>query len=75
MPGAVPNTSTYALTNVTLPYVAELSRLGVRGAVAHDAALALGVNTAAGSIVNPAVAEALGHPLVALDTALEAALR
>jgi alanine dehydrogenase len=62
MPGAVPNTSTYALTNVTLPYVAELARLGVREAVRADDALALGVNTAGGQVVNPAVAEALGRP-------------
>ena len=62
MPGAVPNTSTYALTNVTLPYVAELARLGVAEAVRTDEALALGVNTVAGRVVNPAVAEALGRP-------------
>jgi alanine dehydrogenase len=62
MPGAVPHTSTYALTNVTLPYLAELARLGVRAAVAADPALALGVNTAAGQVVNAAVAEALGRP-------------
>jgi alanine dehydrogenase len=62
MPGAVPNTSTYALTNVTLPYVAELARLGVAEAVRTDEALALGVNTVAGQVVNPAVAEALGRP-------------
>jgi alanine dehydrogenase len=62
MPGAVPNTSTYALTNVTLPYVAELARLGVEEATRADPALALGVNTAGGDVVNPAVAEALGRP-------------
>jgi alanine dehydrogenase len=68
MPGAVPNTSTYALTNVTLPYLAELARLGVAEAVARDAPLALGVNTARGHVVNPAVADALEQPSVALDT-------
>jgi alanine dehydrogenase len=62
MPGAVPNTSTYALTNVTLPYVAALARLGVAAAVQADDALALGVNTAGGQVVNPTVAEALGRP-------------
>ena len=62
MPGAVPNTSTYALTNATLPYVAELARLGVAEAVRTDEALAIGVNTVAGQVVNPAVAEALGRP-------------
>jgi alanine dehydrogenase len=66
MPGAVPNTSTYALTNVTLPYLAELAREGVAAAVAADPALALGVNTVAGSVVNPAVAEALGRPVADL---------
>ncbi|HKY66804.1 MAG TPA: alanine dehydrogenase [Acidimicrobiales bacterium] len=70
MPGAVPNTSTYALTNVTLPYVAELSRLGVVEAVGADPALALGVNTAGGSVVNAAVAEALDRPAADLATAL-----
>jgi alanine dehydrogenase len=62
MPGAVPNTSTYALTNVTLPYLAELARLGVEEATRADPALAHGVNTAGGEVVNPAVAEALGRP-------------
>jgi alanine dehydrogenase len=66
MPGAVPNTSTYALTNVTLPYLAELAREGVAAAVAADPALALGVNTVAGAVVNPAVAEALGRPVADL---------
>lgn len=61
MPGAVPHTSTYALTNVTLPYLAELARAGVRDAVTHDPVLARGVNVAAGLVVNPAVAEALGR--------------
>jgi len=70
MPGAVPNTSTYALTNVTLPYLAELARLGVADAVGRDDALALGVNTAAGHVVNPAVAEALGREATDLSVAL-----
>jgi alanine dehydrogenase len=67
MPGAVPHTSTYALTNVTLPYLAELASLGVAGAVRKDPALALGVNTMAGKVVNESVADAIGkagHPLV-----------
>lgn len=62
MPGAVPNTSTYALTNVTLPYLTELARLGVAGATGRDASLALGANTVNGHVVNHAVAEALGRP-------------
>ena len=70
MPGAVPNTSTYALTNVTLPYLAELARLGVAEAVGRDAPLALGVNTAGGHVVNPAVADSLERPSLALDTVL-----
>lgn len=70
MPGAVPNTSTYALTNVTLPYLAELARSGVADAVARDEALALGVNTAAGHVVNAAVAEALGRDATDLAVAL-----
>ena len=67
MPGAVPFTSTYALTNVTLPYLAELARLGVAEAARRDPALALGFNTVAGQVTNEAVAEALGQPYVPLD--------
>ena len=62
VPGAVPHTSTYALTNATLPYVLELAELGVGPAVAADAALARGLNTEAGALVNPVVARALGLP-------------
>lgn len=72
MPGAVPHTSTYALTNVTLPFLAELARLGVREAVRVDPALALGVNTAGGSVVNAAVAEALGREHVDIHDVLGA---
>ncbi|MFN8018609.1 MAG: alanine dehydrogenase [Acidimicrobiales bacterium] len=72
MPGAVPHTSTYALTNVTLPYLAELASLGVAKAVAKDPALALGVNTLGGSVVNAPVAEALGRPHLDLHEALAA---
>jgi alanine dehydrogenase len=71
MPGAVPNTSTYALTNVTLPYLAELSRLGVVDAVRRDPSLALGVNTAAGQVVNEVVGEALGRPAADVHDVLE----
>src|SRR5262245_21997606 len=70
MPGAVPNTSTYALTNVTLPYLAEVARSGVSEAVGADPALAHGVNTVAGRVVNAAVAEALGRPAADLGEAL-----
>ena len=65
MPGAVPNTSTHALTNVTLPYAVALANKGWRQACADDASLALGVNTHAGHLVNAAVGEATG-----LDTVL-----
>jgi alanine dehydrogenase len=64
VPGAVPNTSTYALTNATLPYAVELATRGVRAAVETDPALALGVNTLAGQVPNPAVAHALGRDAV-----------
>jgi alanine dehydrogenase len=70
MPGAVPFTSTYALTNVTLPYLAELARLGVAEAAHRDPALALGFNTVAGKVTNAAVAEALGRPHMELGHAL-----
>ena len=59
MPGAVPHTSTYALTNATLPYVVALATRGARDAFAADPALAAGCNTDAGTVVNPAVAAAL----------------
>jgi alanine dehydrogenase len=70
MPGAVPHTSTYALTNATLPYILDVALLGAAGAARRDKALALGINTAAGSCTNAPVAEFLGehmvHPLTAL---------
>ncbi len=70
MPGAVPHTSTHALTNATLPYLAELSRLGAAEAVRRDPALAAGLNIAGGAVVNPAVADALGVPPITLEAAL-----
>jgi alanine dehydrogenase len=57
MPGAVGRTSTYALTNVTLPYVLQLARKGYDQAVADNAGLAQGVNIRQGQVTNPAVAE------------------
>jgi alanine dehydrogenase len=60
MPGAVPNTSTYALTNVTLPYAVAIADKGWQAAVAADPALALGVNTVGGEVVYAPVAEAHG---------------
>jgi alanine dehydrogenase len=60
MPGAVPHTSTYALTNVTLPYAVELANLGWREALKADPALALGLNTHGGHVTYGPVAEAHG---------------
>lgn len=58
MPGAVPNTSTSALTNATLPYVRQIATRGWRAALAEDPALAAGLNIAAGMVVNRGVAAA-----------------
>jgi alanine dehydrogenase len=60
MPGAVPHTSTYALTNATFPYLAALAEHGVWGAAAADPVLRAGFNTVHGACTNAAVAEALG---------------
>ena len=70
MPGAVPNTSTYALTNVTLPYAVALANKGWKQALKDDKALALGLNTHAGKVTYPAVAEAFGYELLTLESAL-----
>jgi alanine dehydrogenase len=70
MPGAVPNTSTYALANVTLPYAVAIADRGWRGAVAADASLRGGVNTVGGELVYTPVAEAHGLPVRLLDEVL-----
>jgi alanine dehydrogenase len=70
IPGAVPNTSTYALTNTTLPYAVDLATLGPGAAVGADAALAAGVNTAGGHVVNAAVAGALGMEASPFDVGM-----
>ncbi|MEY3575047.1 MAG: alanine dehydrogenase, partial [Actinomycetota bacterium] len=70
MPGAVPNTSTYALTNATLPYQLSLAVHGARGAAHADPAIALGVNTIGGKLTNKPSAEALGIDYVEPLTAL-----
>jgi alanine dehydrogenase len=72
MPGAVPITSTHALTNVTLPYVEEIADLGVRAAIASDQSLARGVNVVEGRLTYEAVAEAHGMTYTPLDDALAA---
>ncbi|WBB71468.1 alanine dehydrogenase [Micromonospora sp. WMMD1128] len=70
MPGAVPNTSTYALTNVTLPYALELANQGWRAALRADPALALGLNTHDGRVVYGPVAEAHGMDVLPLAEVL-----
>lgn len=67
IPAAVPHTSTYALTNATLPYITAVADHGVRGAATKDPALAEGVNAFGGAVVNSAVAEALGRPAVGVE--------
>jgi alanine dehydrogenase len=66
MPGAVPHTSTYALTNVTLPYMLEIANHGWREALRRDPSFGLGLNTHEGSITCAPVAEAHGLPAVPL---------
>jgi len=70
MPAAVPHTSTYALTNVTLPYALELANKGWRKAMIDDPALAKGLNIHQGSVVYPAVAQALGYVESSLQSLL-----
>ena len=70
MPGAVPRTSTYALTNVTLPYVLAIASKGLEAAVRQDPALGLGVNTWDGALTNEGVAAATGVPHTPLASAL-----
>jgi alanine dehydrogenase len=64
MPGAVPHTSTYALTNATLPYIHEVAAHGPAAAARRDPAMALGVNTVSGTVTNQPVAEFLGVDFV-----------
>jgi alanine dehydrogenase len=70
MPGAVPNTSTYALTNATLPYTVALADKGWEQACRDDHSLALGLNTHAGRLTNAPVGEAVGIEAVDLDSVL-----
>ena len=70
MPGAVPNTSTSALTNATLPYIRQIVRLGWRNALRDDPGLAAGLNTLDGAVVNAGVATAHEMPHAPLDAAL-----
>jgi alanine dehydrogenase len=73
MPGAVPNTSTYALTNVTLPYAIVIADAGLEDAVRTDPALAAGLNTYGGALTNQAVAEAHGLEWVPVSSAIPGA--
>ncbi|MFB5197056.1 alanine dehydrogenase [Bacillus sp. AFS073361] len=71
MPGAVPRTSTMALTNVTVPYALQIANKGVFKAISENAALYLGVNVANGEITYEAVAKDLGYDYVTVEKALE----
>jgi len=71
MPGAVPRTSTYALTNVTLPYALDIAGKGLEWAVRDDPALALGVNALGGALTNEGVAQAHGLPSTPLAAVIE----
>src|SRR4051794_7296877 len=70
MPGAVPITSTHALTNATLPYAIALADHGVAEAIRRDPGLRPGVNVAAGKVTHPAVAEGVGMEYVPVEEAL-----
>jgi alanine dehydrogenase len=70
MPGAVPITSTYALTNATMPYVLHLASDGTAGAIRANPGLRLGVNVVGGQVTYAPVADAVGVPCVAVDEAL-----
>ncbi|WP_026411777.1 alanine dehydrogenase [Actinomadura oligospora] len=70
MPGSVPNTSTHALTNVTLPYAVAIANKGWKDALIADRALALGLNTHAGNLIYEPVAEAHGLNHVTLESVL-----
>ena len=70
MPGAVPRTSTYALSNATLPYIAKLANLGAEASIQADRALAQGVNTYSGAITYAGVSEAFNLEYTPLDRLL-----
>ncbi len=70
MPGAVPKTSTYALTNATLPYARTLAKLGWKEACKRDAGLKHGLNMIDGKIVMKGVSEALGMSYTPVDSLL-----
>ncbi len=73
MPGAVPRTSTYALTNATLPFVKALANLGWKEALTRDPHLANGLNVHSGQVNHEAVARALGYDFLSAADAMQAA--
>ncbi|WP_226536895.1 alanine dehydrogenase [Fictibacillus halophilus] len=75
MPGAVPRTSTIALTNVTVPYALQIANKGAQKAIADNPSLKAGLNTAGGYVTYEAVATDLGYDYVAPETALEKAVQ
>ena len=70
MPGSVPNTSTYALTNVTLPYALKIANKGWQQALREDESLRLGLNTHHGQITYKAVADAFNLEYIAPEKTL-----
>jgi alanine dehydrogenase len=72
MPGAVPVTSTYALTNATMPYILHIGAAGVAAAISDNSGLRLGVNVAGGQVTYEPVADAVGAPYVPLEEAMGA---
>jgi alanine dehydrogenase len=74
MPGAVPVTSTYALTNATMPHVLHLASAGVAAAIAESPGLRLGVNVVGGHVTYRPVADAVGVPHTPVDEALQGAV-
>lgn len=75
MPGAVPRTSTIALTNVTVPYALQIANKGANKAIVDNPSLKAGLNTAGGYVTYEAVATDLGYDFVAPETALEKAVQ
>jgi alanine dehydrogenase len=70
MPGVVPRTSTYALNNVTLPFVLKLADEGVKNALLGDPYFLAGLNVCAGQVTEPHVAQALGYEVCPAANAL-----
>jgi alanine dehydrogenase len=71
MPGAVPRTSTIALTNVTIPYALQIANKGIKKAIADNPSLQLGVNIVGGYITYKAVAKDLDYAYTPLEEAME----